>query len=591
MKRLCASSIWGSCNYFSRRANQSRARRPRLAVAVLIMLLLNSNLANASFLSEITGIDINVPAGTISFHAPHPEAIPEMLKNLPQDIMYFLSPAAQQLAFLIRQAQAQAAPGSQPIPPAIRERLKWFFPAYILDKARWNVYDAGRHTLDSVILGTDCSALNLPWNIDCKMDAITLDQTIVFRGQFEAENNWVSWSHELVHVSQYDSMGVDGFAYVYASPGAISLETQAYRWQDTVRSTPVVLQPTMQVRWTVAPGTRVALKAEDFQRAIAKVTSDPQWRKLHTAWGQGQDCASIGPGTDTGIMSSEAAAHYARGQAYEQAGKWTEAAAEYREATRLDFTKPLAFERLGIALTKIGQANEAVKQFKRAVCLDQSNDTFRRDLASALEKSGGASQAIVEYQHALYADPNSVTLHRDLAAAYRSQGDEESAKAEEFAVRELTPPDGGATYAQLRQHLLSDWSLAWSQTHANGYYRTRWTLGRLDDCVLSWTENREATNSGQWSVEKHGVTIKLGQMKPENLRVINISPTGWTLAFDDPGKIAVTTMLGAQLPSGRMLLPTVAKSGSAWLSGLWTSEEANQLLQIARRVVGECAAR
>jgi tetratricopeptide (TPR) repeat protein len=562
-----------------------------LAASILIILILNANVAYASFLSEITGIDINVPAGTISFHAPHPEVIPEMLRNLPQDIMYFLSPAAQQLAFLIRQAQAQASPGSQPIPPLIRERLKWFFPAYILDKARWNIYDAGRHTLDSVILGTDCSALNLPWNIDCKMGAITLDQTIVFRGQFQAENNWVSWAHELVHVSQYDSMGVDGFAYVYASPGAISLESQAYRWENTVQNTPVVLQPTMQARWTAAPGPRVTLTAANFQQAIAKVTSDPQWRKLHTVWGQGQDCASIGPGTDTGIMASEAAAHYSRGQAFEQAGKWTEAVAEYREATRLDFTKPLAFERLGIALTRIGQSSEAAKQFKRAVCLDQSNDMFRRDLTSALAKNGDALQAIVEYQHALYANPNSVTLHRDLAAVYRSQGDEESAQAEEFAVVALTPPDGGPAYARLRQHLLSDWSVTWAQTHADGYYRTHWTLGRLDDCVLSWTENREATHSGQWTVEVHGITIHLDQIKAENLKVINISPTGWTLAFDDPQKRAITTSLGAQLPSGRMLLPTISKPSSAWLSGLWTSEEANQMLQIMRGVVGGCTAR
>ena len=188
---------------------RSRLHKRCLAVATILLLLCAEN-AQASWLSKITGIDINIPAGTISFSTPQPQAIPDMLENLPKDVLELLNPYGLKLAFLIREAQAQARNGAQPIPPNIRSLLSSFFPAYILDKVRWTVYDANRITLDSLILGSNCSDLNLPFNIDCKMGAITLDDVVVFRGAAGAQN-YVSWAHELVHVSQYDSMGIDGF--------------------------------------------------------------------------------------------------------------------------------------------------------------------------------------------------------------------------------------------------------------------------------------------------------------------------------------------------------------------------------------------
>jgi hypothetical protein len=59
-------------------------------------------------------IDINIPAGTISFSTPRPDAIPDMLKNLPNDVLYLMNPYGLELAFMIREAQAQARNGAQP---------------------------------------------------------------------------------------------------------------------------------------------------------------------------------------------------------------------------------------------------------------------------------------------------------------------------------------------------------------------------------------------------------------------------------------------------------------------------------------------
>jgi hypothetical protein len=55
--------------------------RMRCFALTTTLLLLQAENADASWLSKITGIDINIPAGTISFDVPRPDAIPDMIKN------------------------------------------------------------------------------------------------------------------------------------------------------------------------------------------------------------------------------------------------------------------------------------------------------------------------------------------------------------------------------------------------------------------------------------------------------------------------------------------------------------------------------
>lgn len=96
--------------------------------ATVVLLCAATVSARASWLSAITGIDINIPAGTVSFSTPQPQDIKEMLKNLPADLLRTLNPQGEELAFLIRQAQAQAALGAQPIPPNAPELLPGIHP-------------------------------------------------------------------------------------------------------------------------------------------------------------------------------------------------------------------------------------------------------------------------------------------------------------------------------------------------------------------------------------------------------------------------------------------------------------------------------
>jgi len=52
----------------------------RIVLAVSISVIFQSLLLG-SWLSDIMGIDINIPAGTVSVGVPHPQAIPQMLQT------------------------------------------------------------------------------------------------------------------------------------------------------------------------------------------------------------------------------------------------------------------------------------------------------------------------------------------------------------------------------------------------------------------------------------------------------------------------------------------------------------------------------
>lgn len=194
----------------------------RLMIVIAAMALMPAK-AHSSWLSEITGVDINVPAGTVNVQAPNPEAIPRMLENLPRDVgQALLNPAGAALATSIRHAAAQAMHGSRSIPSSVRTVLAPFFPSSVLDGTTWNVYDPNRITIDSAIDG-----------LFCQNNAITLDTVVVFPDEASAQD-WDLWSHELVHALQYRNMGVEGFANVY-SVNWESLEQEARSWQEQVR--------------------------------------------------------------------------------------------------------------------------------------------------------------------------------------------------------------------------------------------------------------------------------------------------------------------------------------------------------------------
>jgi len=192
-----------------------------LSTIVAFALVITPTAASASWLSEISGIDIDIPNGRVSVAAPKPQAIIPMLQNLPKDAAQaLLNPAGNVLATAIRISRNTARGNEQPIPQHIRAQLAPFFPSQVLDRARFN---------------TSKASLSLPAAINLinEGNSVTLDDLIVFSDS-SAANSPVMWAHELKHVMQYMNMGVEGFANIYTLTGGSQLEGQARDMQNRV---------------------------------------------------------------------------------------------------------------------------------------------------------------------------------------------------------------------------------------------------------------------------------------------------------------------------------------------------------------------
>lgn len=168
------------------------------------LMLFIPSYVSASWLSEITGIDIDLNRGSISVKPPNIAAVPQMIQNLPKDLgQALLNPVAPALATTIRSSRGQALNrGVQAIPPQIRQDLAPYFPPQILDKVRWT-------TADGVSIdGALKNWLN-------QEGAVTYDEVIVFANS-GLTNSTELWAHELTHVLQYSQMGIETFAFQYS---------------------------------------------------------------------------------------------------------------------------------------------------------------------------------------------------------------------------------------------------------------------------------------------------------------------------------------------------------------------------------------
>jgi Domain of unknown function (DUF4157) len=194
----------------------------RQVCVVAILSLIIAGQCSGSWLSDITGINIDIPGNRISFGPPRPDRIPMMLQNLPKDTaQFFLNPAGNALAFAIRQAKAQARQNCAPVPPQIVGTLSSFFPPDIFNAVCWNLVAQGI-SIDSLVIH------------DGGMAAITLEDVIVFRDSGVAADP-VTWAHELTHVLQYRHLGLETFAFLYTFQFQ-SMENEAYAFQNFVAS-------------------------------------------------------------------------------------------------------------------------------------------------------------------------------------------------------------------------------------------------------------------------------------------------------------------------------------------------------------------
>ena len=167
-------------------------------IAVVACIALSAESTRASGLSRITGIHLDLTEGTLEIEPPDLAVIPEVIQTLPEDVREaLLNATAPLLATAIRESRKQAIDrGVSPIPPHIRSTLQPYFPAAILDKARWTT--AAGISLDG--------ALTNWFNME---GAITLGEVIAFSDGMQAQQDVEVWAHELTHVMQYEQLGID----------------------------------------------------------------------------------------------------------------------------------------------------------------------------------------------------------------------------------------------------------------------------------------------------------------------------------------------------------------------------------------------
>lgn len=171
-----------------------------------------------SWWSDLTGVDLNPWKGHFQVGAPHPgeaiQQLPAAISRLPQDVANLANPLGLALAIAIRNGESQAMNGAQGIPPYIIGELQGFFDVGFLQSVWINSFDRNQISLQSEIM-----------IFNDHTGAVTLNNVIVFRYSGNMAQNTL-WAHELTHVIQYRTMGIDTFANVYTTNSWI-LENQA----------------------------------------------------------------------------------------------------------------------------------------------------------------------------------------------------------------------------------------------------------------------------------------------------------------------------------------------------------------------------
>ena len=125
--------------------------------------------------------------------------------------------AATALADLVETARQQAiADGVRPVPATVNRFLLGYFPATLLQKAR---FASGR---------VDALPLPAPLCACGKTNAVALSEVVLFKTERLAQSDLRLWAHELTHVMQYQRWGVDGFAdRCVRNSGAVEQEAVA----------------------------------------------------------------------------------------------------------------------------------------------------------------------------------------------------------------------------------------------------------------------------------------------------------------------------------------------------------------------------
>ncbi|HTS17767.1 MAG TPA: tetratricopeptide repeat protein [Verrucomicrobiae bacterium] len=183
-----------------------------------------------------------------------------------------------------------------------------------------------------------------------------------------------------------------------------------------------------------------AIGVLSLERALAPTPESgpgcrPVWR--HAArWGW---CPLVGLSVTFSLLASClycAEARYNLGGELAQAGRVTEAMAQYEQALRIEPDYAEAHLSLGNALVTQGRVQDAIAHYEEALRIKPDYLDAHESLGNVLMQRGALPEAIEQYERALRINPHLAEAHNNLGTALGHTGKIEEAIAEfEQAVR------------------------------------------------------------------------------------------------------------------------------------------------------------
>jgi hypothetical protein len=127
--------------------------------------------------------------------------------------------------WIARSRNAALQEGVAEIPAAIRAALAGYVPEATLNRVRWRTRGGGEMSLQQNMFAFG------------DVQAITLDNVVVFSDEKEALADPKLWAHELKHVMQFGEWGIAGFATRYLRDyEAVEKDADDYRWEFMKRN-------------------------------------------------------------------------------------------------------------------------------------------------------------------------------------------------------------------------------------------------------------------------------------------------------------------------------------------------------------------
>ena len=132
----------------------------------------------------------------------------------------------------------------------------------------------------------------------------------------------------------------------------------------------------------------------------------------------------------TVTLKPSAETHFELGEVEGQLGRLDAAAAQFRDAIRLDPKLARAYVMLGVTLRRQADQKGALANFRKAVELDPTDPNAQYNLGMELKSDGDIPGAIAAFRKAIELKPDFEKAHYSLGIALRAQGDTAAAHKE-----------------------------------------------------------------------------------------------------------------------------------------------------------------